>query len=137
MTAVYEPAQAVRVFVSFLVARAAFGLAYIVASIGRLPVPWYYPLAHRWEVVSKPNGPAMGWFGLTAAALLAATVLGGLTFLASARGPMARALSRASIVVAIAHAGGLVLLVDFAYFGWTLTHETRKPWPEPVCEVAP
>jgi len=58
---------------------------------------------------------------------------GGLTFLASRRGPLARALARASIVVAIAHAGGLVLLVDFVYFGWTLTHDTPKPWAEPDC----
>ncbi len=138
------PATAVRVFAAFLVARVIFGLAYLGAALGRLPVFWYLPYEHRWELTRRPAVPAMGWYGLTAAALLAAAAGGGLTFLAGARGPLARALARTSIVLAVAHAGGLVLLVDFIYFGWTLTHETAKPWPEPSCargeaprEVAP
>ena len=133
MTTARTPALAVRVFFAFLTARAVFGLTYLGAAVGRLPVFWYYPLDHTWELVSKPRGPAMGWFGLTAAALLAAIVGGGVTFLVSARGPLARALAKTSIVLAVAHAGGLVLLVDFAYFGWTLTHQTPKPWAEPEC----
>jgi hypothetical protein len=133
VTVAPPPARAVRVFAAFLTARAAFGLTFLGAAVGRLPVFWYYPLDHTWELASTPHGPAMGWFGLTAAALVAATVGGGVTFLASARGPLARALARTSIVLAVAHAGGLVLLVDFAYFGWTLTHQTPKPWPAPDC----
>jgi hypothetical protein len=133
LTTARTPALAVRVFATFLMARAVFGLMYLGAAVGRLPVFWYYPLDHTWELVSKPRGPAMGWFGLTAAALVAAAVSGDITFLASARGPLARALARTSIVLAVAHAGGLVLLVDFAYFGWTLTHQTPKPWPAPEC----
>jgi hypothetical protein len=132
-----SPAVAVRVFAAFMVARAIFGLTYIGAAVGRLPVLWYYPLDHTWELTRAPHGPAMGWFGLTAAALVAGAAGGGLTFLAGARGPLARALSRASIVLAIAHAGGLVLLVDFAYFGWALTHQTPKPWSEPKCPPGP
>jgi len=127
------PATAVRVFAAFLVARALFGLAYLAAAAGRLPIFWYYPLDHRWELAADPHGPAMGWFGLTALALIAAMVGGGLTFLAAARGFLGRALSRGAIVLAIAHAGGLVLLLDFAYFGWTLTHQTPEPWPERTC----
>jgi len=127
------PATAARVFAAFLVARAIFGLAYLAAAAGKMPVFWYYPFDHAWEVSREPHGPAMGWFGLTAAALIAAGAGGGITFLAGARGPLARALARASVVVAIAHAGALVLLVDFTYFGWTLTHQTPKPWSEPAC----
>jgi Carbohydrate family 9 binding domain-like len=127
------PAVAVRVFASFLVARAVFGGAYIAAAIGRVPIAWYHPLDHTWELAGEPRPQAMGWYGLTAAAALAAAVLGLLVFLASARGPMARALARTSTVLAIAHAGGLVLLVDFAYFGWTLSHQAANPWPEPDC----
>jgi hypothetical protein len=133
VTTARTPALAVRVFFAFLTARAVFGLTYLGEAVGRLPVLWYYPLDHVWELVSKPRGPAMGWFGLTAAALVAAASSGGVSFLASARGPLARALAKTSIVLAVAHAGGLVLLVDFAYFGWTLTHQTPKPWPEPDC----
>lgn len=127
------PATAVRVFAAFLVARAIFGLAYLAAAAGKTPVFWYHPFDHTWELARRPSGPAMGWFGLTAAALIAAAVGGGLTYLAGARGRLARALARASVVVSIAHAGGLVLLVDFAYFGWTLTHQTPQPWAEPAC----
>jgi len=127
------PAQATRIFASFLTARAIFGLVYLGAAVGRLPVFWYHPFDHTWELASKPTGLGMGWYGLTAAALGAAALGGGLTFLVGARGPLARALARASVVLALAHAGGLVLLVDFAYFGWTLTHDTPKPWPEPEC----
>jgi hypothetical protein len=128
-----KPATAVRVFAAFLVARALFGLAYLAAAAGKLPIFWYYPLDHRWALSAEPNGRAMGWFGLTAAALVAAAVGGGIAYLAAARGPLARALAKASVVVAIAHAGGLVLLVDFAYFGWTLTHQAVKPWAPPAC----
>jgi hypothetical protein len=127
------PAIAVRIFAAFLTARAIFGLAYIGAAVFELPVFWYHPLEHRWELASKPAGLAMGWYGLTAAALLAAAAAGWIVYTASARGPLARALARASIVLAIAHAGALVLLVDFAYFGWTLTHQTPAAWSEPAC----
>jgi hypothetical protein len=132
-----SPALAVRVFTAFLVARALFGLAYIAAAVGRLPVFWYYPLDRAWALERAPHGPAMGWFGLTAAALVAAAVGGGLAFLVSARGPVGRALGKTSVVLSIAHAGALVLLVDFAYFGWTLTHQKPVPWVEPACPPTP
>jgi hypothetical protein len=127
----------VRVFAALLVARAIFGLSYLAAAAGRLPVFWYYPLDHGWALERTPHGPAMGWFGLTAAALVAAATGGGVTFLISARGSLARALARTSVVLSIAHAGALVLLIDFVYFGWTLTHQTPAPWSEPVCPHTP
>ena len=131
------PTQAARVFAALLVARAAFGIAFLGVAFARWPVPWYFPIEHRWELASKPVGQAMGWFGATAAGVLAALGGAALTWLASARGPLARALTRTAIVLAIARAGGLVLLVDFAYFGWTATHQTPKPWPAPTCAKAP
>jgi hypothetical protein len=127
------PDTSVRVFAAFLVARAVFGLAYILAAIERLPIFWYAPLEHTWQLAATPEGRTMGWYGLTAAALAAAAVAGGLTFVASARWPFARSLARASVVVSIAHAGALVLMVDFAYFGWTLTHQTPSPWTAAPC----
>jgi hypothetical protein len=127
------PVTAVRVFAAFLVARAIFGVAFLAVAAGKMPVFWYHPFDRTWELAREPHGPGMGWFGLTAAALVAAAAGGGITYLAAARGVLARWLARATVVVAIAHAGGLVLLVDFAYFGWTLTHQTPKPWPPPVC----
>jgi hypothetical protein len=124
------PSAAARAFAALLMARAAFGLAYLAVSVGKWPIPWYFPLERRWEIASKPAGFAMGWFGASGAALLAAAIAAALTWIAGARGPLARALGRTAIVLAIARAGGLVLLVDFAYFGWTLTHQTANPLPE-------
>ena len=128
-----RPAVAVRVFLAFLVARAIFGLAFIASAIGRVRIFWYHPLDHTWEFAAQPSGPAMGWYGLTTVALLAAGLGGALAYASTARGPLARALARASVVLAIAHAGGLVLFVDFAYFGWTLTHQKPVPWKAPDC----
>lgn len=122
--------RAARLFAAFLVARAAYGLAYLGVSLAKWPVPWYFPLERRWEITGDPKGFAMGWFGATLAAILAASVGFAITWIASARGPLSRALARTVIVVAIARAGGLVLLVDFVYFGWTLTHQTPSPLPE-------
>jgi hypothetical protein len=120
-----------------LVARAVFGLAFVGIHVTRWPVPWYFPIEHRWEVASRPAGIAMGWFGATGAALGAATAAALLTWLSSARGPLARALARTAIVLALARAGGLVLLVDFGYFGWTALHQTARPWAEPACPRGP
>jgi hypothetical protein len=127
------PAAASRVFAAFLVARAAFGLVYLAVSVGRWQVFWYFPLEHRWELAREPAGLAMGWYGTTGAALVASALAAALAWIASARGPIARALGRTAVVLAIAHAGGLVLLVDYAYFGWTLTHQTPAPLTEPSC----
>lgn len=122
-----------RVFAVFLVGRAVYGLVYLGVALAHWPVPWYFPLERRWALTSAPAGPAMGWYGATLAALIAAALAGAITWAASARGPLARALRRGAIVLAIARAGGLVLAVDFAYFGWTLTHQTPKPWAIPAC----
>lgn len=125
------PQSAVRLFVAFLVARAVYGISYLGVTLAKWPIPWYFPLERRWEIVSRPNGFAMGWFGATLAAMVLAAAGFVVTWVASARGPLARALVRTAIVLAIARAGGLVLLVDFVYFGWTLTHQTPHPLPEP------
>jgi hypothetical protein len=121
------PAKAVRVFAALLAARAIFGLVYLAVAVGRLPILWYRPLDHAWELASHPSGLAMGWYGTTLAALVAAAVAGGLTFAAGARGPIARALAKGAVVLALARAGGMILVLDFVYFGWTLTHQTPHP----------
>ena len=121
------PAKAVRVFAGILAARAIFGLVYLSIAVGRLPILWYHPLERTWELAGHPAGVSMGWYGTTLAALVAAAVGGALTFAVSARGPLARALAKGAVVIALARAGGLILVVDFVYFGWTLTHQTPKP----------
>jgi hypothetical protein len=122
-----SPVRAARVFAALLAARAIFGLVYIAVAVGRLPILWYHPLEHTWELTGHPSGLAMGWYGTTLAALLAAALGGGITFAAGARGPLSRALARGAVILALARAGGMILLVDFVYFGWALTHQTPKP----------
>jgi hypothetical protein len=125
------PSPTSRLFAALLAARVAFGLAYLAGSIRRSPVPWYYPLERRWAFESSPSAFGMEWYGRTASALLAALVAFGILWLLSSRGPLARALARPATVLAAARAGGLILLVDFTYFGWVLMHQTPAPLPLP------
>jgi hypothetical protein len=122
-----------RIFAALLAARAAFGLTYLFGSARRSPIPWYYPIERRWAFESAPQGFAMEWYGRTGAALLAAAIVFAIVWLLAARGPLRRALSRPATVLAAARAGGLILLVDFLYFGWVLMHQTPAPWPLSPC----
>jgi len=123
-----EPSPSARLFLAFLSARLAYGLAFLVSAARKTPVPWYLPLERRFVLASRPDGFGMDWYGRTALALLFAIALGGLVYVLSRR---AAFLSRPSAVLAIARAGGLVLLVDFVYFGWALMTQTPQPWPLP------
>jgi hypothetical protein len=128
--------KAARVFATLLVARAAYGVVYLAATAGRWPLFWYYPIERRWAFESAPEGFAMGWFGTTALALVAAAAAATAVWLLSAKGRFSRAIARPETILAIARAGGMILLVDFVYFGWTLTHQTPSPLPLTV-ESAP
>jgi hypothetical protein len=92
------------------------------------PVPWYLPLERRFVIASQPAGYGMDWYGRSLLAFGAAIVAGGLVYVLSRR---ARWLTSPSAVTAVAHAGGLVLLVDFVYFGWALMTRAPTPWPLP------
>lgn len=120
-----------RVFASLLAARVAFGLAYLIGSIRKSPIPLYLPLERRWAFGSAAPGLAMEWYGRTAVALVLALIVFAALWAASARGPLARALSRPENLLAAARAGALILLVDFSYFGWVLMHQTPAPLPLP------
>lgn len=127
------PTPSTRLLFGLLAARAAFGLTYLIGSLRRSPIPWYYPLERRWAFESAPVGLGMEWFGRTGSALLFAGVAFAIAWIASARGTglLARALARPSMVVGVARAVGLMMLVDFTYFGWILLHQTPKPIPLP------
>jgi hypothetical protein len=122
------PSKSVRVFLAFLTARAAFGLVFLLSTLRPTPIPWYDPLARLWTFEVRPTEFAMDWFGRTAIAFAFGAVLGAATWLVSARVAW---LGRRSVVLAIARAGGLVLLVDFVYFGWVLSHVPASPLPLP------
>jgi hypothetical protein len=129
--------KAARVLAMLLVGRAVFGAVYLAATAGRWPLFWYYPLERRWAFEAAPQGFAMGWFGTTALALVAAAVAAAAVWLVSARGRFSRAIARPQTILAIARAGGMILLVDFVYFGWTLSHQTPAPLPMPAASAPP
>jgi hypothetical protein len=126
-----EPTPSARLFLAFLGARLAFGLAFLVSAARKSPVPWYLPLERRFVIASESPGLAMDWYGRTALGLGAALVVGVAAFVVARRGPVGAWLARPTSVLAVAHAGGLVLLVDFVYFGWALMNQTPGPWPLP------
>lgn len=125
------PSTSVRLLFAFLAARGAFGLAYLIGTLRRSPIPFYYPLERRWDFGSRPTGFAMEWFGRTAAGLFFAAVAFAIAWALAVRSPLARLLARPTAVVAVARAVGLIMLVDFAYFGWVLMHQTPRPLPLP------
>lgn len=121
----------VRLLFAFLAARGAFGLSYLVGSLRRSPIPWYYPTERRWAFESVPSGFAMEWYGRTSAALLFAALAFAIAWHLTSRGALARALARPSLVLGVARGVGLIVLVDFAYFGWILMNQTPEPLPLP------
>jgi hypothetical protein len=125
------PSLSVRVFAAFLAARLAFGLSYLVGSMQRAAIFWYRPLERAFVFGTESPGFSMEWFGRTAAALLWAIFAGAVVYLASGRRPFDAFFARRATVLAVARAGGLVLLVDFAYFGWVLMHQQPAPLPLP------
>jgi len=122
------PSASARLFLALLAGRLAYGLAFLVSAMRRSPVPWYLPLERRFVFTSRPEGLGMDWYGRTALGLVFAIGAGVVVYGLSKR---ASWLSRPSAVMAVARAGGLVLLVDFVYFGWALMTQTPHPWPLP------
>jgi len=123
-----NPSPSARLFLAFLAARLAYGLAFLVSAARKSPVPWYLPLERRFVLSSRPAGLGMDWYGRTALGLVFAIAAGVVVYVLARR---ARFLARPSAVMAVARAGGLVLLVDFVYFGWALMTQTPDPWPLP------
>jgi len=124
-----QPSSSIRLFLAFLAARLAYGLVFLVSAMRQSPVPWYLPLEHRFVWASRPDGLGMDWYGRTALGLVASVVAFVLVFRLSRSVVW---LSKPNVVLAIARAGGLVLLLDFVYFGWALLHQTPNPWPLPA-----
>lgn len=123
-----QPSPSTQLFVAFLAARLAYGLTFLVSAMRKSPVPWYMPLEHRFVWASRPDGLGMDWYGRTLLALVAAILLGSLAYGLSKKSAW---LAKPEVVLSLARAGGLVLLVDFVYFGWALMNQTPNPWPLP------
>jgi hypothetical protein len=60
----------------------AYSFCYFLAEIVPLPLWWYYPLEHRWELSIGPDpGLPMGWYGRLIFCALAGIFSAGLTTL--------------------------------------------------------
>lgn len=124
-----------RVLSAVLAAHIAFGLAFLAAGLGRVPILLYAPLERHVILVSpaaKPPGLWMAWFGATLGALGAALAAGALAWVASGRAAVARSLLTARGTAALARAALLTMLVTYAYFGVTLLRQTPSPLPLPT-----
>lgn len=124
-----QPSMAARLFVAFLSARLAYGLAFLISVLRKMPVFWYMPLEHRFVWASRPEGWGMDWYGRSAFAFVMAFVAGALAYMISTKMSW---LAKPQVVLAVARSGGLVLLLDFIYFGWALMNQTPNPWPIPA-----
>lgn len=109
-----------RLLFTLLCARIAFGFAYLAYVIRPSSVFWYYPLQRRWEWITKPSALAMDWYGRTGIALGAGLVIGVLALLMSRNGKIAAIVERPSFLRSIAHAGALVIALDFLWFAVSL-----------------
>jgi hypothetical protein len=127
--AAQRPSPSARLFVAFLAARLAYGLTFLISALRQSPVPWYMPLQHRFVWASRPEGLGMDWYGRTALGFVAAVAVGLLAYGLSRK---AAWLAKQDVVLSIARAGGLVLILDFVYFGWALMNQTPNPWPLPA-----
>lgn len=123
--------QGARVVAAFLAGRTAFGLAYLTAVARALPNAWYRPLEREWVFGAKPPGLAMEWFGRSLSSAIVAALVTAAIWLLSGRRPLAALLAKRPVVMAIAEAAGLVLLIDFSYFGWILLTQSANPLPLP------
>ncbi|MEI8254069.1 MAG: hypothetical protein WCJ30_00185 [Deltaproteobacteria bacterium] len=119
-----------RVLLGFLVARLVFGVAFLASAVARWPVPWYFPLEHRWQLARAVRGLAMDWYGRSILSLLAGATVGGLVYALSGRTAPGRWLLRPGFVVGVAHLGALMLLNDVLFYVFSLV--TRHPVPAPL-----
>lgn len=118
-------------FIALAAATSAFAVAFVYPIVGSLPVPWYYPLEHRWAYESKPTGLAMDFYGRAFLATMAWCAVFMMTL------PIARRVRGSPRVVGLSAAWTItmVMLVMF-YYGWMLYFRVPEPaaipdWYEP------
>jgi len=122
------PSASARLFAAFLAARLAYGLVFLASALRQWPVLWYLPLERRWIFGTSSEGLGIDWYGRSGLSLLAALVAGLFAFWLSRRLSI---LSKPGAVLSLAHAGALVLFVDFAYFAGAILTRQPSPWPIP------
>jgi hypothetical protein len=113
-------------FVAMCAGTIAFAFTFILPMLAGEPVPWYYPLEHRWAFEVTPEGFGLDLYGRTLQATVAWAIVV-MTTLPIAR--RVKALSARAIGLATAWTVTATLLV-MLHYAWTL--HFRRPVPEPV-----
>jgi len=65
-----------------------FAGSWLLAALTRLPLLWYLPLAHRWELARTVEGLGMDYFGRLLFASAAGALGAGLAWLLGRRPPL-------------------------------------------------
>jgi hypothetical protein len=113
-------------FVAMCAGSIAFAFAFIAPMLASAPVPWYYPIEHRWAFEVRPEGLGLDFYGrvLIAFAAWAIVVLIALPLAKRAKGISTRAVG---LVTAWTLTAVLLVMLHYA---WTL--HFRRPMPEPL-----
>lgn len=110
-------------FIAMAAGVVAFAFAFVAPMIGGLPVPWYYPLEHRWAIESKPTGLAMDFYGRMIVATSAWSLVVMVTLAITRR---VKTISARTIGLFTAWAITATVLV-MMHFAWTLYFRVPTP----------
>ena len=116
-----------RVMLAFVVARAVFGLLFLVSMVGQWKLPWYLPIERRWQWASAVEGVGMDWYGRSGVALVGGALAGLMAWALGGWSRVSPWLSRPAVVIGIARLGGTMLLYDIVFY--TLSLLTREIHP--------
>ena len=113
-------------FVAMCAGAIAFAFAFIAPMLASAPVPWYYPLEHRWAFEVRPEGLALDFYGRVLVACVAWAIV---VLIALPLAKRAKGISTRIVGLVTAWTLTAVLLV-MLHYAWTL--HFRRPMPEPV-----
>ena len=118
--------RAHRLYLATAAAGIAFMAAYMWPALAPVRVYWYYPLERRWELVERPDGLAIDWYGRVLVSLVAGLVFFAVTYLVARRlrPPPRRALE---LFAAWLVTAALLAMLLYAY-----QLAVRSPLPEPL-----
>jgi hypothetical protein len=108
------------------VAVIGWSLAIVVPVFGPVPMLWYYPLDHAFELSTRAHGFATSWYGRSTLAL-AGGVVGfalGAIIVRVARARSQRAMTLGTLWAAVA------VVLALSVYAYQLAH--RVPVPEPL-----
>jgi hypothetical protein len=113
-------------FVAMCAGAIAFAFAFVAPQLAGAPVPWYYPLEHRWAFEVQPEGLALDFYGRVLVGFVAWAIVVLISLPLAKR---AKVISTRTVGLITAWTLTAVLLV-MLHYAWTL--HFRRPMPEPL-----